>query len=118
MQPMNQGMPLGDVMESLKIERDKLMHECGQYKQQCDDFERKLHSQLIEISTLHKSIKDLEHRHVKLKLQYEEDLHRLQTISHPRSQTFGEATTAVSPHTNRLIFFSQANEWNRTSFLL
>merc|ERR1712137_1145477 len=83
-------MPLGDVMESLKIERDKLMHECGQYKQQCDDFERKLHSQLIEISTLHKSIKDLEHRHVKLKLQYEEDLHRLQTISHPRSQTFGE----------------------------
>merc|ERR1712137_1153071 len=98
-QRSNTGGSFGEILETLKIEYDKLAKESTRYKLQRDEFERKLQSQLVELSSIHKSVQELEHRHTKLKLQYEEDLYRLQQnmqsqrtqpgTSH-RDQLFGE----------------------------
>jgi len=69
-QRSNTGGSFGEILETLKIEYDKLAKESTRYKLQRDEFERKLQSQLVELSSIHKSVQELEHRHTKLKLQY------------------------------------------------
>jgi len=94
----------GDILETLKVEYDKLIHEANRYKSQKEEYERKLQSQLGELASVHASIQDLDRRHKQLKLQYEEDLYRLQNMHRSSRDSNAPSSSVIMPPKDQNTF--------------
>eukprot|EP01116_Phalansterium_solitarium_P022086 TRINITY_DN7167_c0_g1_i1.p1 TRINITY_DN7167_c0_g1~~TRINITY_DN7167_c0_g1_i1.p1 ORF type:complete len:528 (+),score=145.38 TRINITY_DN7167_c0_g1_i1:136-1719(+) len=65
------------LLDDLKSEYEAFAHDVSLAKMQREDYERKLQSQLSELSTIQQTVYELERNHIKLKQQYEEEIMRL-----------------------------------------
>jgi len=66
-----------EFLEGLKSEFESLVHDRDLYKMQKDEYERKLQSQLGELSNIQQTLFELERNQAKIKQQYEEEIMRL-----------------------------------------
>ncbi|PRP74635.1 transcriptional repressor TUP1 [Planoprotostelium fungivorum] len=68
---------IAEQLENLKSDFDTIINEHNMYKVQRDELERKVTSQVGELSTIQQTIYELQQAHAKIKAQYEEEIHRL-----------------------------------------
>ncbi|KAJ2914127.1 hypothetical protein MD484_g6278, partial [Candolleomyces efflorescens] len=68
---------LNDAFDSIKQEFDAIVGEVENVRGQKDEVEVKLNAQISELSTIRKSLYDLEMQHNRIRQQYEEELSRL-----------------------------------------
>eukprot|EP00276_Gloeochaete_wittrockiana_P015636 CAMPEP_0184341062 /NCGR_PEP_ID=MMETSP1089-20130417/9698_1 /TAXON_ID=38269 ORGANISM="Gloeochaete wittrockiana, Strain SAG46.84" /NCGR_SAMPLE_ID=MMETSP1089 /ASSEMBLY_ACC=CAM_ASM_000445 /LENGTH=87 /DNA_ID=CAMNT_0026669175 /DNA_START=41 /DNA_END=301 /DNA_ORIENTATION=+ len=68
-----------ELLDQLKSEYDCLSQEVSMYKNQREEFERKLQTQLSELSSIQKTLFELEKKQGKVQQHYEEEIYRFQS---------------------------------------
>jgi len=68
---------ISDMLETIKKEFDNLTRDVSRYKSQRDEYERKVQSQVTELSAIKNTLTDLERKHTNFIQTYQEEIARL-----------------------------------------
>ncbi|KAG6812455.1 hypothetical protein H0H92_002720 [Tricholoma furcatifolium] len=82
---------LNDSFDAIRHEFDAMVAELNLLRSQKDDLEAKVTAQVGELNKIHQSFYDLENQHTKVRIQYDEEVHRLRNELHA-------VRTGLQPH--------------------
>ncbi|KAL6058236.1 general transcription repressor [Balamuthia mandrillaris] len=83
---------VSELLDGLKQEFESLAHDVNLFKMQRDDYERKLQTQINELSNLQQTLFELERNHTKMKQTLEEEVVRWR-----RQATEGNSSNSAGP---------------------
>ncbi|KAF5366117.1 hypothetical protein D9757_010934 [Collybiopsis confluens] len=93
---------LNDTLDTIRGEFDVLVNEVAVARNQRDDFESKVGSQVNELNIIRQSLYELEAQHGKVRQQYEEELARLRSEVYALRQGGGNVPPSGNSHSTSI----------------